>query len=58
MSNSQIAKIIIALNNLNNARSVLDDAAKEGGDIAPSITALIAKIKDCEDELNLIQFQK
>lgn len=58
MSDSQKAKIIIALNSLSTARSILDDAANEGGDIAPSITTLIAKIKDCEDELNLIQFQR
>lgn len=58
MSDSQIAKIIMALNSLDNARSILNDAVKEGGDIAPSLTALINKLQDCEAELRLIQYQK
>ncbi|MGE5606846.1 MAG: hypothetical protein ACM3YE_14305 [Bacteroidota bacterium] len=58
MSDSQIAKIIMALNSLDNARSILNDAIKEGGDVAPSLNALMNKLKDCETELRLIQYQK
>ncbi len=55
MSNSQIAKVIMAVNNLSCALTLLEDAVKEGGDMASSLTALIDKIKQCEDELNSIQ---
>lgn len=55
MSDSQIAKIIIALNNLSSARIILNDAVTEGGNMAPLITALMDKIKSCEDELNSLQ---
>ncbi len=58
MSDSQIAKVIIALNSLDNARSILNDAVREGGAIAPSLTVLINKIQECEAELRLIQYQK
>lgn len=58
MSDSQIAKIIMALNSLDNARSILNEAAKEGGDMAPSLNALVNKLKDFETELRLIQYQK
>lgn len=58
MTDSQIAKIILALNSLSNARSILNDAVEEGGDTAPSLTTLVTKLKDCEAELRLIQFQK
>lgn len=58
MSDSQIAKIIMALNSLDNARSILNDAVKEGGDMAPSLNALVNKLKDCETELRMIQYQK
>lgn len=58
MSDSQIAKIIMALNNLSSARTILNDAVKEGGDVAPSLTTLIDKLQDCEAELRLIQYQK
>lgn len=58
MSDSQIAKIIMALNSLDNARSFLNDAVKEGGPIAPSLNALLIKLKDCETELRSLQYQK
>lgn len=58
MSDSQIAKIIMALNSINNARSILNDAVKEGGDVAPSLMTLLDKLQDCEAELRLIQYQK
>lgn len=58
MSDSQIAKIIMALNSIDNARSILNDAIKEGGDVAPSLMALLDKLHDCEVELRLIQYQK
>lgn len=58
MSDSQIAKIIMALNNLGNARAILNEAVEEGGDIALSLTTLINKLEDCEAELRSIQFQK
>lgn len=58
MSDSQIAKIIMALNNLSGARTHLNDAIKEGGDIAATLSPLLEKIKSCEDELRIIQYQK
>ena len=58
MSDSQIAKIIMALNSLDNARTFLNEAIKEGGDMAPSLNMLVNKLKDCETELRLIQYQK
>lgn len=58
MTDSQIAKIIMALNSLGNARAILNEAIEEGGDIVPSLTMLINKLQDCEGELRLIQFQK
>jgi len=48
----------MALNSLDNACSILNDAVKEGGDIAPSLNAVVNKLKDCETELRLIQYQK
>ena len=58
MSDSQIAKIIMALNNLSGARALLNDAVKEGGDIAVSLSMLLEKIESCENELRIIQYQK
>ncbi len=58
MSDSQMAKIIMALNNLNNARLILNEAVKEGGDVAPYLITLMDKIHNCETELQLIQYQK
>ncbi len=58
MSDTQIAKIIMALNNLSGARALLNDAVNEGGDIAVSLSTLLEKIKSCEDELRIIQHQK
>ncbi|NLW47453.1 MAG: hypothetical protein GXY86_08970 [Firmicutes bacterium] len=55
MSDSQIAKIIMATNNLSNARSLLNEAINEGGDIAAKISTLINILKDCENELHSIQ---
>jgi hypothetical protein len=58
MSGSQIAKIIMALNNIDNARSVLNDAIKEGGAAAPALIQIMNKLQECEAELNIIQYQK
>lgn len=55
MTDSQIAKIIMATNNLNNARSLLNDVISEGGNMATKISTLINIIKDCENELHSIQ---
>lgn len=58
MSDAQIAKIIMALNNLSSARSILSDAAEEGGTVALTLTALMEKLQNCEEELRIIQYQK
>ena len=58
MSDSQIAKIIMALNSLGNARAILNEAVEEGGDVAPALTKLINDLQDCEAQLRIIQFQK
>lgn len=58
MSDSQIAKIIMALNSIDNARSILNDAVKEGGDAAPALIELMNKLQDFEAELRIIQYQK
>lgn len=55
MSDSQIAKIIMAVNDLSNARILLNEVISEGGDIAAKISSLTNIIKDCENELNTIQ---
>lgn len=55
MSDAQIAKIIMAANNLNNARTLLNEVLKEGGEIASKISTLINIIQDCENELHSIQ---
>lgn len=55
MSDSQIAKIIMAANNLNSARMLLNEVVNEGGDIAAKISTLANIIKDCENELHSIQ---
>lgn len=58
MSDSQIAKIIMALNNLNSAKTYLSEAAKEGGAVAPSLIELIEKLRDCEDQLNHLRSKR
>lgn len=58
MSNSQIAKIIMAVNNLSCVQALLNDAIKEGGDLAPSLTPIMEKIQQCEADLNSIQSNK
>lgn len=55
MSNSQIAKIIMAVNSISYALSLLNDAIEEGGDLASSLTPLMEKLKQCEADLNSIQ---
>lgn len=57
MSDSQIAKIIMATNSLSNARSLLNEVINEGGDIASKISTLTNIIKECETELHSIQAQ-
>jgi hypothetical protein len=55
MSDSQIAKIIMATNYLSNARALLNEIINEGGDIATKTATLANIIKDCENELHSIQ---
>jgi hypothetical protein len=58
MSDSQIAKVILALNNLTAARNMLTGAVTEGGALSNRIAAINEKIKICEEELRNIQFNK
>lgn len=58
MSDSQIAKVIMAINNLTTVRKLLTDAINEGGSLSDKIAAVNEKVKICEEELRAIQYNK
>ncbi|HEX7715402.1 MAG TPA: hypothetical protein VF531_15400 [Bacillota bacterium] len=58
MNDVMVAKIIMAINELGSARTLLTAALKEGGDEAVKIVAVLDKIKVCETDLQNIQAGK
>jgi hypothetical protein len=58
MTGEQIAKLIMAGNELGKSRSILVDLLKENGDFSGRLTIIVDKLKECEDEINNIQFGK
>ena len=58
MTGEQIAKLIMAGNDLGKSRTILADLLKENGDFSIRIAAIVDKLKECEDEISNIQFGK
>ena len=58
MTGEQIAKLIMAGNELGKSRSMLVELVKENGEFSDRLTLIVDKLKQCEDEINNIQFGK
>lgn len=58
MNDVMAAKIIMAINELGSARTLLTAALKEGGEETVKIVAVLDKIKACEADLQNIQAGK
>jgi hypothetical protein len=58
MNGEQIAKLIMAGNDLGKSRVILADLLKENSEFSNRLSMLVDKLKECEDELNSIQFGK
>lgn len=58
MSEIEIAKIIMAVNSLGTARAVLENAIRDGGIFTDKLGTIVQKIKECEEELRVIQYSK
>ena len=58
MTGEQIAKLIMAGNDLGKSRTLLADLLKENGDFSIRLAAIVDKLKECEVELSNIQFGK
>ncbi len=58
MSEIEIAKIIMAANSLGTARAVLENAIRDGGSYTEKLGSVVQKIKECEEDLRLIQYNK
>jgi hypothetical protein len=58
MSEIEIAKIIMAVNSLGTARAVLENAIRDGGSFTDKLAAVVQKIKECEEQLRVIQYSK
>lgn len=58
MSEVEIAKIIMAVNSLGTARAVLENAIRDGGTFSDKLGNIVQKIKDCEEDLRVIQYSK
>jgi hypothetical protein len=58
MSEIEIAKIIMAVNSLGTARAVLENAIRDGGSYTEKLGTIVQRIKECEEELRVIQYSK
>jgi hypothetical protein len=58
MTGEQIAKLIMAGNELGKSRTILADLLKENGEFSNRLAMIVDKLKECEDEINNIQFGK
>jgi hypothetical protein len=58
MTGEQIAKLIMAGNELGKSRSILSDLLKENNEFSNRLAMIVDKLKACEDEINNIQFGK
>jgi hypothetical protein len=58
MTGEQIAKLIMAGNELGKSRAILDDLLKENSEFSNRLAMVINKLKECETELSNIQFGK
>jgi hypothetical protein len=58
MTGEQIAKLIMAGNDLGKSRVILVDLLKENSEFSNRLSMIVDKLKECEDELNNIQFGK
>jgi hypothetical protein len=58
MTGEQIAKLIMAGNELSKSRVILADLLKENSDISSRLSAIVDKLKACEEEISSIQFGK
>jgi hypothetical protein len=58
MTGEQIAKLIMAGNELGKARSIMADLLKDNNEFSIRLTAVVDKLKDCEAEISNIQFGK
>jgi hypothetical protein len=58
MSEIEIAKIIMAVNSLGTARAVLENAIRDGGVFKDKLDSIVTKIKECEEDLRVIQYSK
>ncbi|MCL6588743.1 MAG: hypothetical protein K6U80_02205 [Firmicutes bacterium] len=58
MSDTQIAKIIMAVNSLGTARGILENAIRDEGVYTAKLGQITQKIKECEEELRAIQYSK
>lgn len=58
MGEVEIAKIIMAVNSLGTARAVLENAIRDGGSNTDKLGNIVQRIKECEEELRIIQYSK
>ena len=58
MTGEQIAKLIMASNELGKSRTILLDLVKENGEFSNRLAMIVDKLKECEDEISNIQFGK
>ncbi len=55
MTGEQIAKLIMACNELNKSRSIVAEIIKEGGENSQRLNSVLDKLTECETELGNIQ---
>lgn len=58
MNGEQMAKLIMACNELGKSRILLADIVKEECGILDRLSPILQKLKECEDELCNIQYGK
>jgi hypothetical protein len=58
MTGEQIAKLIMAGNELGKSRAILDDLLKENSEFSNRLATVINKLKECETELSNLQLGK
>lgn len=58
MNGEQIAKLIMAGNELGKSRAILAELLKENSELSGRLSAIVEKLKACEEEINNIQFGK
>lgn len=58
MTDEQLAKVIMAINNLDRARFILTDIVDKSDKFSSVIAEIIGKIKECEEKLSNIQYEK